>query len=189
MANKQLASRYAKALLELASERNELNKVYEDMTLFQQTCEGSHDLVVFLKSPIIKADDKVAVLKKIFEGQVSALSINFLAKIAKSAREAYLQDIAKEFIVQYKKHNNIITANLISAAPLSNEFKSAITKLIMEIPKDGKSYTVELKEKINQDIIGGFVLRVDDKQIDTSVSRRIGLLRRAFSENLYIKEF
>jgi F-type H+-transporting ATPase subunit delta len=189
MANKQLASRYAKALLELASERNELNKVFEDMTLFQQSCEGSSDLVVFLKSPVIKADDKIAVLNKIFSGKITDLSLAFLSKLARSTREAYLHEIATEFISHYKKHNNIITAHLTSAIPLSDSFKSAVSKLIVEIPNDGKSYTVEFTEKINKDLIGGFVLRVDDKQIDTSLSRRVGLLRRSFNENLYIKEF
>jgi F-type H+-transporting ATPase subunit delta len=189
MANKQLAARYAKALISLAIERNELEVVYNDMSSFLQSCNESHEFKVFLKSPIIKADDKIAVLNKIYAGNVTTLSISFLSKVTKSTREAYLGDIAEEFIAQYKKHKNIITAHLSSSTPLSESFKSEITKEILSIPQDGKSYTVEFVEKINPNLIGGFILRVEDKQIDTSLARRVGLLKRKFNENLYIKAF
>ena len=185
MKGTRVASRYAKSLINLAIEKGELEKVYADMALVNATCMQSKELYLFLKSPIIKTDKKVAVLKEIFANKVSKVSQEFIDLIAKKRREIYLSEIAQEFVAQYRAHKKILIAVITSAAGLDDTLR----KKVLEIVKDNLKSEVELVEKVNKDLIGGFVLRIGDKQVDTSLARKLKQLTMSFSENPYIKEF
>ena len=105
--------------------------------------------------------------------------------IATKRREEYIEDIAEEFIEQYKTHKNILTAVVTTAQGLDEELK----KQVLEVVKKSYNSEVELVEKVDKDLIGGFIIRVGDKQEDTSIARKLKLLYRTFNENPYIKEF
>src|SRR5688572_27459255 len=107
MQNPRLAGRYAKSLLDLAIERNELDAVYKDVLFLQSLCKGNRDLVGFLKSPIISADKKESILKAITEGKISVLRTSFNNLLIRKGREANLPEIRHGFIEQYKSHKNI----------------------------------------------------------------------------------
>src|ERR1700758_5071386 len=110
-----VATRYAKSLLQLAVEKGQLEKVYTDMLFVQSVCEKHKDFVNFLNSPIINTDKKLAVLKEIFKGHISDITLNFFVILANKRREMYMHEIAKAFVEQYKEHKNILTAVIISA--------------------------------------------------------------------------
>lgn len=174
-----VASRYAKSLLQLAVEKGQLEKVYADMLFVQDVCEKHKDFVSFLNSPIINTDKKLAVLKEIFKGHLNEMSLNFFIILANKRREMYMGDIAKSFVAQYKEHKNILTAVITSASGIDATVKAKVLELVKQTTKG----EVELVEKVDKDLIGGFVLRIGDKQVDASVSRKLNNLRKTFTEN------
>ena len=185
MKESRVASRYGKSLLELSIERKELEKVYADMQLVLKTCESNKDLLVLLKSPIIKPDKKEKILKMIFDGKVEKTTILFIEILTRKKREFYLSDIAGQFLKQYKRYKNILTAEVTSAVGLDDKLRAKV----LEIVKGSAGSEVELVEKTNHNIIGGFILKVGDKQVDASIARKIRNLARTFKENPYVREF
>lgn len=185
MSEIKVASRYANSLAMQARKNNELDRVYQDMTLLHQTCMQNRDLISMLRSPVIQTDKKNAVLEKIFENKIAPISAAFLRIITSKRREKFLTNIAWEFIKAYKKEKGITTASVLVAKPLSSESREALLNLIR------KSYTqqVELTETVDNALLGGFVLRVDDIQHDASLSTKVRKLRMEFSKNLYIKDY
>ncbi len=176
-----VANRYATSLLQLANEKGQLETVFSDMQLVDKVCLENTEFTNFLKSPIIKMDKKVAVIKEIFAGKVSDITSGFLTILTQKRRELYMQQIAEAFIEQYKKHKNILTAVITSATGIDSAVKAKIIELVKQTAKG----EVELVEKIDKDLIGGFVLRVGDKQVDASVARKLNDLRKTFSGNTF----
>lgn len=169
-----VASRYAKSLLDLAVEKGQLEAVYADMLQVKSVCENSKEFVTFLKSPIINADKKVSTLTAVFEGKLNAITSGFLTIVANKRREAVIPQIAESFVEQYKTQKNILTAVITSAKGLDETTKQQALALV----KAQLNGEVELVEKIDANIIGGFVLKIGDKQIDKSVARQLNNLKK-----------
>jgi F-type H+-transporting ATPase subunit delta len=181
----KLSARYAKSLLELSGEKGLLDQVYADMNLILNTCSENHELQVLLKSPIVKTDKKQEILESIFGKKTENLTLTFIRIIAFKRRERYLETIAESFIEQYKTKKNILTAIVTSASGLDEELR----KQVLELVKKSYHSEVELIEKLDKNLIGGFIIRIGDKQEDMSIARKLKSLYRAFNENPYIKEF
>jgi F-type H+-transporting ATPase subunit delta len=126
-----------------------------------------------LESPVIKTSQKSEALRRIFEGKIHALSINFLLLIAENKRENYIPGIFRYLEDLYRREEGVKSAVLTSAQPL-NESLVAQIKEILE--KEFKS-KVELSQKVDEKLIGGFVLRVEDKQYDASLSTQLKKIR------------
>lgn len=177
--------RYAKALFSLAKEEGKLNQCQEDMQCVVDTCSNSKELIQLLKSPIIKTDQKKEVFKKLFYDKMDELSTSFINIIANKRREPLLDGIAKSYIALYRAHKNIETAHVTTAFNLDDELKKEVIGFI----KKFEEKQVELTEKIDENIIGGAIIRMGDKQIDASVRTSIHKLKQKFNKNLYIKDF
>ncbi len=169
-----VASRYAKSLLDLAVEKGQLEAVYADMLQVKSVCENSKEFVTFLRSPIINADKKVSTLTAVFEGKLNAITSGFLTIVANKRREAVIPQMAESFVEQYKTQKNILTAIVTSAKGLDETTKQQALALV----KAQLNGEVELVEKIDPNIIGGFVLKIGDKQIDKSVARQLSNLKK-----------
>lgn len=169
-----VASRYAKSLMDLATEKGQLEAVYADVLQIQAVCKSSHEFVLFLNSPIIKVDKKISTMKSVFDGKFNAITSGFLAIVTAKRRESIIPEMAESFIEQYKAQKNIITAVVTSAKGLDATTKQQALDLI----KNQLKGEVELVEKTNPDIIGGFILKVGDKQVDRSVSRQLFNLKK-----------
>lgn len=185
MRGNRVALRYAKSLFDLALEQNQAEKAFADMELIANTTKQSHDLVVLLNSPIISTDKKIAVINGVFGDKISQLTTAFLNIIATKRREHYIPGIAQEFVEMYKKHKGIEVAYLTTAVAIDDSTRQQILDLVKK--QSGKE--VELVEKIDSSVIGGFILRYGDNQIDTSVAGKIRNLRKEFDNNLYVKEY
>ena len=185
MSEIRVAARYAKSLLELSEEKGVLDTVHSDMQLFSNTCEQARDLRLMLRNPILSRDIKLKSLNRIFANQFNKITFAFFDILVKKQRESILESIAKEFHRQYNEKMQIENALITTPFALTDELRASFLRAVEEI--SGKK--VELKEKINPDLIGGFVLQINDKQIDTSISSRLNELRVKFSENPYIREF
>ena len=182
MLDTKLAKRYSKSLIDLATEKNVLPAVAADMELITKTLEENRDLGIMLRNPLINSDKKGSILHAIFDGKVDAMTMAFIDIITRKRREKSLPAIANEITNQYRTIRGYTQAILTSAVGIDDTLR----KQVIEIVKNSMKTEVELVEKINPDLIGGFTLRFDDNQYDTTVSRSLRTLRRSFSKNLYI---
>lgn len=186
MSEFRAASRYAKSLLELADEKGVLEEVHNDMLEFSELCAENREFVLMLKNPVIKHDKKRAILEQIFKGKVNDLTMAIFDIITRKNREAILPMIAREFHNQYNLLKRVEVAKVTTAVPLSPELRIQIGDLVKKISSKDK---VELTEVVDKDIIGGYVLKIGDRQIDDSLRSKLKALELKFSQNPYIKEF
>jgi F-type H+-transporting ATPase subunit delta len=186
MAESRVASRYVKSLLGLAVEQGALEQVHQDMQLFDKICNTNSDFVNMLHSPIIKHNKKKEILEKIFKGKVHKLSISIIHILTEKNREPLLPAIAKEFHAAYNEFNGITKASVTTTIPVDAQLRSGLEKIVKKLSGSDK---IELQEKIDSELIGGFILNVGDKQIDASIKSKLKTLRVKFSENPYVKEF
>jgi len=173
MKSTKAASRYAKALLELAIEQGNLDKVSADMAYLHKVCSEEKDFVILLNSPVIKSDKKISIFNSLF-GDFDRLSTLFIDLIAKNRREYMLGDIAASFDSQLKAHQGIVPVTLLSAKALNSKTRDMIMEKISASVK-GK---LEVSEVIDDSLIGGFIVRMDDKQIDASIATQFKNLKQ-----------
>lgn len=185
MAETKVAKRYAKSLIDFAIEQNVVDQVYKDMVSVLNTIRSNRELSLFLKSPIIHADKKDNVIRSVFEGRIHKMILTFFSIITRKKREYYLEDITSAFIELYKEYRHIQTAMLVTAVKADDTIKKDMLALIAKTTDN----TIELKEKVDPSIIGGFILSWGDRQVDTSVARKLHELRQDFRENLYLKDY
>jgi F-type H+-transporting ATPase subunit delta len=185
MADLRVASRYVKSLLDLAVEQGALEEVHRDMQLFAKVCDENRAFALMLRSPVIRHDKKKDILGKLFQGKVNKLTMAILNIITSKNREPILPTIAKEFHNAYNIYKNIGKASITSAVPLDEKLRKEILQITQKLSERKE---VELTEKVDPSLIGGFVLNVGDKQIDASIKSRIQSLKMKFAENPYVKE-
>jgi F-type H+-transporting ATPase subunit delta len=186
MADSRVASRYVKSLLGLAVEKGVLDKVHDDMILFSKVCEQNRAFVLMLRNPIIKHDKKRDILEKLFKGKVQTLTLAIFDIITKKNREPLLPAIATEFHIAFNDYKGVGGASVTTAIPLDAKLRAEIEQIVKKL-SDKKQ--VEITEKVDADMIGGFVLNVGDRQIDASIKNKLKALKVKFSQNPYIKEF
>jgi len=186
MVDSRAASRYAKSLLGLAIEQNAVEQVSEDMKLFTKVVEGNKDFRLMLHNPIIKHDKKRDILDKLFKGKVNKLTMAIIDIITRKNREPLLASIAREFQNQYNEYKSIGKATVTSATPLDAKLRAEFEQMVKTLSNKKQ---VELAEKVDASLIGGFVLNVGDRQIDASIKSKLKSLKVEFSQNPYIKEF
>ena len=185
MQNPRLASRYAKSLMDLAIEQNKLEDVLANIKLVDSACGNSRELIAVLRSPIIAADKKQAILNDIFGNRLGTLTQGFIQLLVSKGREANLPEIAHSFIAMYKEMKNIKTVKLTTALPLNDTAKASLKAKITNALQ-GKE--VEMHEAVNPDLIGGFVLEMDDKLFDASIRRDLNDVKTQFLKNIYVSE-
>lgn len=185
----KIGIRYAQALFSLAKERNETQTVYADMQSFAGAYEGSADLRVMLSSPVIKYDKKLSVLNAVFGSSLSKVTLLFFEKITKGKREKYLGDIAKSYIAQVDSSLGIYTVVVKTASPLTAAHRARIQELAKDKLSGNDVKDILFKEVVDAELIGGFILTVGDRQIDTSFANKLRELERSFNENIYVKNF
>ncbi len=183
MQNPRLASRYAKSLIGLAVEKGQLEQVFADMQWLQAVCKSNKDFVNLLKSPIIKPTAKKNIIAAITQEKVGELSNAFNTLLISKGREGNLPEIAAAFIAAYKEYKNIQTVKLTTAAELSDVLKNEI---IAQIKKTGGFENVELEQKVDDKLIGGFVLQVGDKLVDASIAYDLKHIARQFENNDFV---
>lgn len=186
MAESRVASRYVKSLLGLAVEQKALDAVHADMLMLDKACHTNYDLVVMLRSPIIRHDKKKAVLDAIFKGKVHPLTMAIIDILTLKNREPLLPAIAKEFGVAYNIYKGIQEATVTTTIAIDAQLKKEIEEIVKKL-SDKKQ--VELTAKVDKDLIGGFILNVGDRQIDASVKNKLKSLKVKFTDNSYVKEF
>lgn len=180
MSIKKIAGRYAKSLLDLAIEKNTLDATMEDMRTIQGMCKN-RDLYLLLKSPIVNIDKKKSVFKALFDPYLNEISKAFVNLILVKRREELLPEIADEFIDQYKAYKGITSVIVTSAVPLDKDALQAISKKLLD--SNITANELEIEQKVNPDLLGGFVIQVGDKLYDNSISHKLNKLSQKFVVN------
>lgn len=183
MSNPRLADRYAKSLIDLSTERNQLDIVRADMQYIQALCKASRDFLNVLRSPIIKADQKEKMLVAVINDKVSELTAVFSNLLVKKGRESDLPEIANAFIQQYNALKGIHQVKLTTAVPVSDALKQSIET---SVQKANNFATVELETAVDEKLIGGFVLEFDNKQIDASIAYDLREIKKQFLQNQFV---
>jgi F-type H+-transporting ATPase subunit delta len=172
--------------LGLAEEQQVLDNVHNDMLLFTKVCNENRAFALMLRSPVIRHDKKRDVLQKVFAGKVHALTMAFFDIITRKNREPLLPSIAREFHNAYNVYKGIGTAQLVTPFPVDASLRKEIESIVQQISKKKQ---IELVEKVDADMIGGFVLTVGDRQVDASIKNKLKALKTKFSQNPYVKGF
>ena len=171
------AHRYAQAILDLAYAQNAADEIYKNSSDLLALFNSNRELYNFLKSPLIKPDKKEKVFRQLFEKNISIILLQLMNILCKRRREAIFPEILSAIIHEYKKRQNIITAQLITAFHWDDELKKSMTEKLQQLTHSSK---IDLQEIIDKTIIGGFILKTDDKQIDTSIKTQLQKLYQSF---------
>lgn len=178
--------RYVKSLLGLAEERGVLDDVHNDMVLFSKVSDENPSFNAVMRSPVIRHDIKGQVLKRLFGDKANPITLAFFDIITRKNREPLLPAIAREFHRAYNEYKGVGGATITTAVPIDADLRAKIEALVKQINHTSR---IELVEKIDPDMIGGFLLKVGDRQVDASLKSKLKELKVKFSQNPYAKGF
>lgn len=178
MLNLKVAAQYAKFLLKQANESDVLEYIYRDVLFFKRVIEENRHLLKTLQSPIISNQKKMSILNELFKNRVHKLTLNFFRLISHAKNEAILPTIVDLFLKHYYKHKHIKTASITTTFKLSEDLINHFKDLVRSF---APCKEVILTEYINPSIQGGFILRLEDQQIDNSLATKFYKLRKQFS--------
>jgi F-type H+-transporting ATPase subunit delta len=181
----RVATRYAKALIDLAAEKDSLEQVYGDMVFWQEVCGESKDLVNMLHSPVINGDKKLAVLQKVGGTHMGPITGAFVALLIRKGRESDFLEVITAFLEQYNVLKGIHTVRLTTATPVGEGIQQVVKdKLRAELSLNN----VVLEAVVNEALVGGFTLEFDGKMLDASVAKDLHDIRQQFNENIYVSK-
>lgn len=179
MLTSKVAKRYAQGLLNFTQEAGNTDSVFTEMGDIVKTIEKSKELQSFFASPIIDVKKKVSIALEIFK-DFSPVTKSMLQLIIKQGRESQMQNIAQEYINKVEDMNGVQRITITSASALSSENISNILKSSELVNHDNK---FDVKSIINPEILGGYILRVGDQQVDASVKSKLSKLKKEFQLN------
>lgn len=174
-----VAERYASSLFELALESNSVKKVEADLAAFQALIGNSEDLKRLVESPVFSADDQLRAISAVLEkAKMSGLAANFIKVAAQNRRLFAVPGMVKAFSEIAAQHRGEISADVTSAHALSaaqeKELKAALKGVT------GKDVTLNVT--VDASILGGLIVKVGSRQIDTSLRTKLSTLKLALKE-------
>jgi F-type H+-transporting ATPase subunit delta len=178
MNDSKISVRYAKALFQAADEAKLLSQVMQDMQIIMVTYNLA-DFRAVLDSPVVKTSDKKKVADQLFSSRLSSLSMGFINLMLSNKRESYLPHIARNFASLYKENQGIRSAEIIVSGPIDKAQTEQFRLLLKEV----YHAEIELKETVKPDILGGFILRIDDEQFDASVASSLAKIKKQLLES------
>jgi F-type H+-transporting ATPase subunit delta len=171
-----MAGRYAAALFELAKEERQLPQVEADLKAFRAMLDGSEDLRRLVRSPVISADDQEKALGAILAtAGFSPLTINFFRLIARNRRLFAAADMIRDFRALLARERGEVSADVASAHPLKPEQLNALKDALrVQIGKE-----VQVNTRVDPNLLGGLVVKVGSKMIDSSLRTKLNNLKVA----------
>lgn len=166
--------RYAKALYQLAEEEKRQEAIRKDAEMLLSTVNQSKEFADFVENPLIKSSEKTSIISTLFKGKINDLTLRFLFLLIDNKRESYLKGICQYAIHLHKQTLGIQDAVFTTASEISSEHKKEIFDFITRKFK----INIELQEKTDPDIIGGFILRIEDQQINASIHSQLMKIKR-----------
>jgi F-type H+-transporting ATPase subunit delta len=172
--------RYAKALYKFASERKQDQAIYDLMKQLAATFEQVSDLQTAVTNPFVSNSDKVGLLMSAANVSVvdnavaTQCFVNFLKLLVDNDRLSFVRGIALAYIVLYRKANNIYKVEVVTADAIDDAETSRLKGLISKHLKDA---TMEYSQSVDSSLIGGFIINIDNEQLDASISNELKQLR------------
>jgi F-type H+-transporting ATPase subunit delta len=174
-----VAGRYASALFELANESSKVSDVEKDLVTFQSLLDESSDLVRLVRSPVIAADDQARAIAVIVDkAGISGLAANFLKLVSSNRRLFVIQDIIKAYRTLAAKARGEIAAEVTSAVPLNDEQVAALKETL----KASMGKDVTLQSRVDPSLLGGLIVKVGSRMIDSSLKTKLQNIKVALSE-------
>jgi len=182
MSENNIAYRYAKPLLDMAIEQKQLEEVNRDMTLLRNACRNTPELLAVLRNPIIRGYKKFAILKAIFEKEISPLTLGLLKLMGDKNRENLLFETSKVFEQLYNEEKGILEVKVTTTLPLSTDLRSALMKKL----EAGLKKTIKLEEVVDESLIGGFVINIGNNLLDNSLKAALKRLKLDFTQKVVL---
>jgi len=161
--------RYAKALFLFAKEKGQLETFRDDIIRLSSFLQKNPDFIFLIESPVAKTSQKIKAVRMLFSDKIDATTLRFLEMIVENKREKHIPGICRNFLDLIRREQGVKTAVVTSASPLSQETISRLKSLLEENYK----VKVEMSEKVDERLLGGFVLRIGDQQYDASIASRL----------------
>lgn len=185
MRQSKVAQRYAKALFDLALERGELETVKADLDGIR-SLDSDHLRAVWM-SPVIQGEKKQKIFTALLEGKVSNTTTAFFSLLFKKGREVAVNEIYGAFDDMYRRHHKIMVVEITTASPVTAE----VNDYILDRMNSGERFagmTMQVNNKVDQNILGGFIFQVDDLLYDASIRHDLQVIRKQFIENMYVQK-
>lgn len=174
MSEKRVNKRYAKSVIEQAREKDQLEQLRKDAGVFLEICRQNRDFLLMLRNPVIRSDKKVEIVRQVLEPYFHTENLNFVRLVIRKNRSPYLKGIFESVMDQYRELIGIYKATVYSPVELKDATREKIKKLLE--PKGEK--TVELENIVNEQLLGGLVLKYGDKLWDASVATRLKEMKK-----------
>ncbi|WP_372774703.1 ATP synthase F1 subunit delta [Mangrovibacterium sp.] len=173
MDQSKITVRYAKAFFTLAKEKNQLDSLKKDIELIFSLCQESDDFRHLLQSPVVKTSQKLTFMQAVFTKKIDLLTLKFLELITSNKREIHLPGICRNVLNLYRQDQGIKSAIVTTAT----ELNATIFAQVKELLEVELKSPIELSKQVNPDLIGGFIIRIDDQQVDTSIATQLRKVR------------
>ena len=179
----RINTNYAKAMLMLAIESGDglIDRAADDMRLVESVCAENRQLNVVFANPVVRNDKKVAIVQELFGGKVDTATLAFLVFVTRKNRTINLRGIASAYLSMYRDHKGIVLSDLVTQEPIDETARRMVTDIVHEYT--GK--TVELHDRTDAKMLGGFKLEFDNKMYDARIRTKIRKLRNEFAKNIY----
>jgi len=176
MAGTRAAIRYAKAILDLAISKGSATEVSRDMELISSTISGNDELGMFMQNPITKAESKESALLEIFAG-IDDVTKSLFRLLHENKRFEILESVATEYSRLFEEMNGIEVAKVTTAIAMDEELEAKVLSKILTF----SNKKVVIENIVDPSIIGGFIIRIGDRQYNASVANRLKVLKRELS--------
>lgn len=172
---KLISKTYGDALFELAVEESKVDVILEEIKQLQNILKENTDFSKLMTHPKIIKEEKLQVAENVFKGRVSDELMGFLLIVISKDRYQDLDDILEYFVTEVKKYKGIGVATVTTAVPLKEEQCKKIEQRLL----DTTGYkTMEINYQIDVALIGGMVIRIGDRVVDSSISTKLNELQK-----------
>lgn len=172
---KLVSKTYGEALFDLALEDGTLNSIIEEVNVVKEAMKKNPDLLKLLSHPKIKKEEKISVIENIFKGRVSDSLVGFLVIVVQKDRYDDLDGIFEYFVAKVREYKNIGVASITSAVELAEEQKKQIEQRLLQTTKYSQ---FELTFHVDKSLIGGLVIRIGDRVVDSSIKTKLQMLAK-----------
>lgn len=172
---KLVSKTYGEALFDLALEDGTLTTIIKEVNVVKEAMKKNPDLLKLLSHPKIKKEEKISVIENIFKGRVSDSLVGFLVIVVQKDRYDDLDGIFEYFVAKVREYKNIGVASITSAVELAEEQKKQIEQRLLQTTKYSQ---FELTYHVDKSLIGGLVIRIGDRVVDSSVKTKLQMLAK-----------
>lgn len=187
MKHSLLVHRYAKAFLELAIQNELVDKALNDLLLVKTTIEGNKELDLLIHQPFVSKERKTNIINRLFADRVSKITLNLVNLLIEKNRDSIITNVYDEYYELYLDYKKIAVVTVTSAVALDEKTTDRIVNILKH--KIVKKDTVEIRNLVDKNIIGGFIVKYNDYVYDASIVHTLKRLHTDFEENLFVKGY